>query len=150
MKKTNKPRQRSSPLIREILDNTAPVELEKSRMRMRIAARIDDILQARGMTKIELARAMGKQPSEVTKWLSGTHNYTVDTLTEIAFQLGVTIEDLCRKSPPASTVHHIRVVMKYPAKAITRPYAFTTGEPAIAYHAKARNVIHVPESAYYA
>lgn len=31
----------------------------------------------------------GKQPSVITKWLSGTHNFTTDTLDEIAYHLGI-------------------------------------------------------------
>ena len=30
---------------------------------------------------------MGKQPSEVSKWLSGNHNFTIDTLSDIGYYL---------------------------------------------------------------
>ena len=40
---------------------------------------------------------MGKQPFEITKWLSGTQNFTVDILTAIALTLGVEIADLFRE-----------------------------------------------------
>ena len=34
--------------------------------------------------------AMGKSnPSEVTRWLSGTHNFTIDTLTDLGLALDV-------------------------------------------------------------
>jgi transcriptional regulator with XRE-family HTH domain len=32
------------------------------------------------MTKKQLAEAVGKRPSEVTRWLSGEHNFTIATL----------------------------------------------------------------------
>ena len=35
------------------------------------------------LSKIDLAKKFGKSPSEITKWLSGNHNFTVDTLIEI-------------------------------------------------------------------
>lgn len=31
-----------------------------------------------------LADRLGKQPSEITKWLGGTHSFTTDTLMEIS------------------------------------------------------------------
>ena len=30
---------------------------------------------------LEFAQALGKRPSEVTKWLSGQHNFTIRTLS---------------------------------------------------------------------
>jgi hypothetical protein len=34
---------------------------------------------------------MEKRPSEVTKWLSGNHNFTLETISQIEKQLGVTL-----------------------------------------------------------
>ena len=42
----------------------------------------------------KFAEKVGKLPSEVTKWLSGTHNFTVDTLCEIATVLDVNLYEL--------------------------------------------------------
>src|SRR5690606_5929768 len=42
-----------------------------------------DILAELGWKKKDLAEKLGKNPSEVTKWLSGKHNFTTDTLAEI-------------------------------------------------------------------
>jgi len=39
--------------------------------------------------------AMGKSnPSEVTRWLSGTHNFTIDTLTDLGIALDVDLLNL--------------------------------------------------------
>lgn len=46
------------------------------------------------MTKSEFALKVNKQPSEITKWLSGTHNFTIDTICEIAAALDVTFYEL--------------------------------------------------------
>lgn len=59
--------------------------------RMRIAAQIADAMDAAGIGKKQLAEKMGKCPSEVTKWLSGTQNFTSDVLAEISQVLGVEI-----------------------------------------------------------
>lgn len=61
---------------------------------MLIAARIDDILTERKLAKIKFAELVDKNPSEITKWLSGTQNFTIDILTEIAFTLKIDIVEL--------------------------------------------------------
>ncbi len=64
------------------------VRYEQVERKMRIAARIEDAMNQAGLTKTQFARLMGKYPSEITKWLSGTHNFTSDLLTEIEVTLG--------------------------------------------------------------
>lgn len=68
---------------------------EKTACKMRMAARIQDAMEKTGVGKKMLADMMNKRPSEVTKWLSGTHNFTLDTLQEISCNLGVNLlEDI--------------------------------------------------------
>jgi transcriptional regulator with XRE-family HTH domain len=93
-KKTNRAKHYSSPLLDEILDSITPLEMNQARIRMTLAARIDECRQEADLSKIEFARKLNKQPSEISKWLSGTHNFTTDTLTEIAFVLKVKVESL--------------------------------------------------------
>ena len=64
---------------------------EAAARRMRIAAQIADAMDAAGIGKKQLAEKMGKCPSEITKWLSGTQNFTSDVLAEISQVLGVEI-----------------------------------------------------------
>lgn len=54
---------------------------------MRAAIQIADAMEKHGITKKQLADKMGRRPSEITKWLSGDHNFTLDTLTELSFYL---------------------------------------------------------------
>jgi len=42
-----------------------------------------------GVTKLELARRLGKSRSYVTQMLSGARNMTLGTLSDICFELGV-------------------------------------------------------------
>lgn len=67
------------------------IENRKSARRRRVAEEISDALKASGMSRKAFAEAMGRQPSEVTKWLSGTHNFTCDLLEEISSVLGVSV-----------------------------------------------------------
>jgi len=56
-----------------------------------IASQIKEAMARRGMTRKQLAEAVGRRPSDVTKWLSGSHNFTVDLLSEISEAVGARI-----------------------------------------------------------
>lgn len=45
-----------------------------------ISDRIDSLMHEKGLSKKQLADALGRRPSEITKWLSGQHNFTIATL----------------------------------------------------------------------
>ena len=54
---------------------------------MGVSDRIAAILQNRGMTQKEFARMMGKTEAEVSRWLSGNHNFTLSTIAKISSAL---------------------------------------------------------------
>jgi len=89
-------------VLDELLDEITPLESRKTEDRMLIAARIADLIKAKGWTKKYFAdEVVRQQPSVVSKWLSGTHNYTLETLTEISFALGITLAELMREKEQA-------------------------------------------------
>lgn len=73
----------TSNLIDELFQETSPEELEKTEKRMLLAAHIEDAMKRKGWKAKDLAKAIGKSPSEISKWLSGTHNFTSDTLFDL-------------------------------------------------------------------
>lgn len=74
----------SSDLINDLLNQITPEEQQQTDIKMQLAAKIFAALKARGWKSLDLARALNiKSPSLVSKWLSGTHNFTVDTLVDI-------------------------------------------------------------------
>lgn len=81
----------SSGLIDQFLNDISPEEYERTKKRMLLAARIDDAIKAKGWKKKDLADALNKQPSEISKWLSGVHNFTSDTLWDIEDILNIKI-----------------------------------------------------------
>jgi transcriptional regulator with XRE-family HTH domain len=86
----------NSSILDEILNSITPEEEEKIRKRMLLAARINNGIKAKGWKKKDLALALNKQRSEITKWLSGTHNFNSDTLFDIERVLNiglVTVDD---------------------------------------------------------
>jgi antitoxin component HigA of HigAB toxin-antitoxin module len=49
-----------------------------------ISDRIYALMTERGLSKRQFADAIGKRPSEITKWLSGQHNFTIATLAMLS------------------------------------------------------------------
>jgi transcriptional regulator with XRE-family HTH domain len=88
------PRKYTSKVIAQLLDETTPVEALQTNTKMTLAARLDDLITARGWGKSEFAEKVNKNPSEITKWLSGTQNFTLDTLAEIGVVLNIPVSEL--------------------------------------------------------
>lgn len=57
-------------------------------MEMAVSNRILDLMRQRGLSKAEFARSLGKRPCEITKWLSGQHNFTLSTLSMLSSFFG--------------------------------------------------------------
>ena len=90
-------KKQASGFLAELLAKPDKMVAAKTRNKMLIAAKIDMALKSRGMSQKDFAMMMGKSVSEISEWLSGDRNFTVDTLTEIKEKLGV---DLLTTSPP--------------------------------------------------
>lgn len=66
-----------------------PAEMKKQvDMSWAIADKIDSLLKARGLSQKEFAHLMGKTEPEVSRWVGGTHNFTLRTLAKISTVLG--------------------------------------------------------------
>lgn len=87
-------RKYTSPVINQLLGEITPVEKLQTNTKMTLAARLDDLITARGWGKSEFAEKVNKNPSEITKWLSGTQNFTIDTLAEIGVALNMPVSEL--------------------------------------------------------
>ncbi len=98
--------------IGEILASISPKEAKRIENRMLIASKIDDALKAKKWKNIDLMHAMGKtNPSEITRWLSGTHNFTIDTLSDLSFELGVDFLNLEEKQEAVIQRYNVTVCM---------------------------------------
>lgn len=53
-----------------------------------IVDRIHEIMKSKGLRQIDLADMLGKKESEISKWMRGSHNFTIDTLATIEASLG--------------------------------------------------------------
>src|SRR5690606_17341099 len=72
-----------SKVAQEILAETP----EETRIFVRqyadIVVRINELLLRKGYTQKDLAEKLQKKPSEINKWLKGTHNITLKTLAKM-------------------------------------------------------------------
>ena len=79
---------RTNRIMDEIRSTITPEMKLQMEMSVAIANRISEILEAKGMTQKELAQKLGKTETEVSRWLSGTHNLTLSTICKISAALG--------------------------------------------------------------
>ena len=75
-------------IMDEIRSSISPEMKLQMEMSVSIANRIYEILEAKGMTQKDLAKRLGKTETEVSRWLSGTHNLTLSTICKISAALG--------------------------------------------------------------
>lgn len=74
--------------ILEEIRATIPLEMKlQMELSVAIANRIYDILETMGMSQKDLAILLGKTETEVSRWLSGTHNLTIATICKISAAL---------------------------------------------------------------
>lgn len=84
-------RKAGNTIFQKILDQTPPEvtrQLEKS---VDILDRIRDLMDERGWNQRQLAEAMNKRESEISRYLTPGHNFTQKTLAKLEIALGATI-----------------------------------------------------------
>lgn len=87
-------------LIDEILGGVDPSEAAKVVAKMQVAAKIADGIAQKGWSRKDFLASIGRDnPSVATKWLSGTHNFTMDTLVEIEQALGISLLNIEEVEP---------------------------------------------------
>ena len=84
-------------LLDNLLAQITPEEQTRTDRKMRIAAIIDDAIKSKGWGRKQFAERMNKKPSEISKWLSGTHNFTIDTLIDIEQMLEIKLLNLTER-----------------------------------------------------
>ncbi|MCC8112832.1 MAG: helix-turn-helix transcriptional regulator [Bacteroidales bacterium] len=74
--------------LREMASEVSPVIKQEVALTMGLSDRLEELMVAKGISKIELARALGKRPNEITRWLSGQHNFTLRTIALLSTFFG--------------------------------------------------------------
>lgn len=72
-----------------------------------IVDRIHEILGSQGLKQKHLAERLGKSEAEISKWMRGTHNFTISTLSAIEHALDAPIISVIssKYSLPEDTPH---------------------------------------------
>lgn len=84
-------------LNNEFFDDLKP-EIEKFvNKSVEISDRIEEILKKKNISQREFADKLGKSESEISKWLSGTHNFTIKSITKIEAVLKDEIVKVCKE-----------------------------------------------------
>lgn len=86
---------RKSSIIEERRRKVNPEARRMVDLSFRIVDRIHEILKEKGLKQKDLALRLGKNESEISKWMRGTHNFTIDTLVSIENVLGEPIIEVC-------------------------------------------------------
>lgn len=79
------------PEFKAALEQINPAVKKEVGLSFDIAKRISNLMIAKRWSQADLARATGKKAPLVSRWLSGTHNFTIQTIAEIETALGATI-----------------------------------------------------------
>jgi ribosome-binding protein aMBF1 (putative translation factor) len=78
----------TNELFRQCLSNIPEEQRAEFELSYGIAERLDAVLREKGITQHELAKRLGKRDSEVSKWLTGRHNFTTGTIARIETAIG--------------------------------------------------------------
>jgi plasmid maintenance system antidote protein VapI len=79
-------------IIEDFLNEYGRPEIAKLvEKNLAIANKIHELLVERNLKPADLARRLDKKPSEISKWLTGTHTFTTKTITKIETVLGTDI-----------------------------------------------------------
>lgn len=78
---------------------------------MAIADRIKDILDAKSLKPVHLAEMLGKDKSEISKWLTGQHNFTTKTIVKIEAALA---EEIIHIEPKERIVYMTAYIRESP------------------------------------
>lgn len=62
-----------------------------------LAERLQSIMDEQGLDQKGLAKLLNKHESEISKWLSGNHNFTFKTLAKIQVALDATLVKVCNE-----------------------------------------------------
>ena len=84
-------------IINDWLQDNGRPEIERLVAKnLAIANKIYEMMAKRDLKPADLARMLNKKPSEISKWLTGTHTFTTKTITKIENVLG---EDIIHIEP---------------------------------------------------
>jgi transcriptional regulator with XRE-family HTH domain len=80
--------------IDSLMAGVTPEQQEETDVKMLLASKIYKAMKGKGWTQTRFAEEANQHMSVISKWLSGTHNFTVETLLNIQRLLGIRLMDI--------------------------------------------------------
>ena len=80
-----------SRILEERRKHVNPETRKSVELSFQIVDRIHEILEEKNLKQKDLAALLGKKEAEISKWMRGTHNFTIDTLVSIETALDAPI-----------------------------------------------------------
>ena len=107
-------KRKPSASLTRIMNNIDEDKLRRTRDRMLVANRIADALKAKGISQKKFSEMTGRSESEISEWLSGDRNFTIDTLSDIKKYLGIDLLNTSsmRTSPVSKDASRMKVAKK--------------------------------------
>ena len=107
-------RRKPSASLTRIINNIDEDKLRRTRDRMLVANKIADALNAKGISQKKFSEMAGRSESEVSEWLSGDRNFTIDTLSDIQKYLGIDLLNTSsmRTSPVSKEASRMKVAKR--------------------------------------
>lgn len=75
-------------LFRQCLADVPEEQKVEFELSFGIAERISKVLKAKNLTQKDFANKLHKRESEISKWMTGRHNFTMQTIAKIETALG--------------------------------------------------------------
>jgi hypothetical protein len=86
-----------SKVIQDVLDEIPEVMYKQVRIKMMIAAMLDDYMKEHNLVVKSLCKILEKRESFVRRWLSGGYNFTIDDILCIHDKLGLDMFSMISK-----------------------------------------------------
>ena len=77
-----------NPFLAEVLNGIPAQTSFEVGYSFDIATVLHNVLERKGWSQVEFARKLGKKESEISKWLSGVHPFTLKTIAKISVVIG--------------------------------------------------------------
>lgn len=74
-----------------------------------LVIRINELLTEKNISRKEIAERLGKQPSEISRWLNGEHNFTLRSLAKLSAELGENLLEVPERKPQTTFITACRL-----------------------------------------
>lgn len=116
--------------LNRLFSEITPEEQAKTDAKMLLALKIADGMKTKNWNNKRLMKEMGKtNQSEITRWLSGTQNFTVETLVDLERVLDIKLLQLQDNKPTIKTIQQYKIDILVPFARNEQNSSFLLSEP---------------------